>query len=177
MRHLATIGLGANLPSPAGSPEQTVEAAIRDLEMTGRVVSRSSLYCTEPVGYGKQPAFINAVAQLETDLDPQPLLGFLLAIERRFGRERSQGVPNGPRSLDLDLLLFDDVVLSLPGLSLPHPSIAERRFVLAPLCEIAPQLRHPVLGATAAEMLAALPDQKANRADAVRRLTNTPELS
>ena len=175
MRHLATIGLGANLRSAAGPPQRTIEAAIADMALAGRVVARSSLYRTEPVGYEDQPPFVNAVLQLDTELDPQPLLDFLLATERRYGRERSLDLPKGPRTLDLDLLLMDDMVLHLPGLVIPHPALAERRFVLAPLAEIAPELRHPLLGASMAELLARLPDEDANRRGAVRKLETTQE--
>lgn len=175
MDHLAYIGLGANLPSYAGAPEQTLAAAIRDLSGAGRVTARSSLYRTEPVGLTAQPPFVNAVAALETNLEPEALLDFLLATERRYGRERSRDVPKGPRTLDLDLLLMDDTVLRSDTLTLPHPALAERRFVLAPLAEIAPHLLHPVLNKTVAELLASLPNEGANRRDAVRRLGAEPE--
>jgi len=113
---------------------------------------------------------MNAVAQLETPLEPEPLLEFLLAVERRYGRDRSQDPPKAPRTLDLDLLLVDDLVLRTEKLTLPHPGLAERRFVLAPLAEIAPNLRIPRPGATVQELLAALPEFGPNRRDAVRRI-------
>lgn len=168
MQHRAYIGLGANLPSPAGAPEQTVRAAIDALGKAGQVTAYSRLYRTEPVGLESQPAFVNAVAQLETDLEPEPLLDFLLALERRYGRDRTLDPPKGPRTLDLDLLLVDGVILSTETLTLPHPALAERRFVLAPLAEIAPDLRIPGRGTTVRELLAALPDAGPNRRDAVR---------
>jgi len=168
--HLAAIALGANLPSPSGPPEQTLSAAIDDLAGAGVIVARSSLYRTEPVGVANQPPFVNAVVTLATDLDPEALLDLLLAIERRSGRDRASGAPNGPRTLDLDLLLIDDLVVSSPRLTLPHPALADRRFVLAPLCEIAPDLRHPILDKSMAELLAALPEEGPNRAAAVRKL-------
>lgn len=170
MSPLAAISLGANLPSKVGSPEQTLLAAIDELAGAGRVEARSSLYRTEPVGVADQPAFVNAAVTLTTTLAPEALLDFLLSIERRYGRDRQSDPPKGPRTLDLDLLLFDDLVVHSPSLTLPHPGLAERRFVLAPLAEIAPDLRHPVLGRTVADLLANLPDTGANRIEAVRKI-------
>ena len=174
MSHLAFIGLGANLPSPAGTPEQTLLAVMQDLAGAGHVTARSSLYETEPVGNPNQPAFVNAVVQLETEMEPEALLDFLLATERRYGRDRREAGANtagGPRPLDLDLLLVDAVVMDTPQLTLPHPALAQRRFVLQPLSEIAPHLRHPVLGRTMTELLALLPEEGANRSGSVRRIT------
>lgn len=162
----AYIALGSNL----GDREGTLSTATACLGRLGRVVARSSVFETDPVGYHEQPAFLNAVVALETELEPLPLLRGLLAIERELGRDRSEGVPNGPRTLDLDLLLGGDIVLAGEELTLPHPALARRRFVLAPLAEIAPHLRHPQRNETMAELLALLPDEGENRMSAVRML-------
>jgi 2-amino-4-hydroxy-6-hydroxymethyldihydropteridine diphosphokinase len=121
------------------------------------VMARSSLYRTAPVGYREQPDFTNAVVGLRIELQPEKLLEKLLAIERSFGRDRRMSVPKGPRTLDLDLLLVfaegEAVQYDSPALTLPHPEIANRRFVLQPLAEIAPELRHPVLRKSMRELL------------------------
>ena len=116
---LAYIALGANLPSPAGPPEATLAAAVSRLASLGCVTARSSLYSTAPVGLADQPRFLNAVIALETALTPLELLGAVLLIEREFGRDRTASVPNGPRTLDLDILLYGDFVLSEAGLEIP----------------------------------------------------------
>ena len=165
--HTAYIGLGSNLRSSAGAPAKTIAAALRVL---GEVISRSSLYETAPVGMTDQPVFVNAVAALSTAESPEALLERLLAIERDFGRDRRNSPPKGPRTLDLDLLLVDGLIVNTPALTLPHPALAERRFVLAPLAEIAPDLQHPVLRSTMRDLLAALPNAGTNSKESVRVL-------
>lgn len=167
---MAYVGLGSNLGYGAASPADTVLAALRELKSLGDPGAHSSLYASQPVGFSHQPGFVNAVAALETPLDAEALLAELLHLERRFGRDRSSGIPNGPRSLDLDLLLLGDTVITTGQLTLPHPRLADRRFVLAPLAEIAPQLRHPLLGSTMRELLSRLPQDGENGVDAVTQL-------
>ena len=154
----AYVALGANL----GNPILTVKSALADLDALAdtRRIAASSLYRTAPVGLKNQPDFINAVAALETELSPAELLERLFVIEQRFGRKRS--VKNAPRTLDLDLLLHGDAVLDTPALTLPHPRMHERAFVLAPLAEIAPDVVVPGRG-TAAALLAAVADQAIER--------------
>jgi 2-amino-4-hydroxy-6-hydroxymethyldihydropteridine diphosphokinase len=170
----AYIALGSNLESEHGTRQETLSAAIRRLGRLGHLAARSSLYETEPVGYRDQPAFLNAVVALETQLEPLPLLRELLAIERELGRDRSRGPLKGPRTLDLDLLVMGDCIVAGEELSLPHPGLAQRRFVLAPLAEIAPELRHPETNQTATELLALLPDEGETSISAVRRLPANP---
>ncbi len=166
----AYIALGSNLDSQHGSRAGTLSAGVRHLVSLGEVVARSSLYETEPVGFRDQANFVNAVVALQTHLEPLPLLHALLSIERALGRDRASSVPKGPRTLDLDLLLMGDRVLTSDELSLPHPAWNQRRFVLAPLAEIAPGLHAPGSQQTVADFLAALPDEGDNREAAVRRL-------
>lgn len=164
---IAYIGMGGNLPSAAGSPEATLAAAVERLGSLGRVVGGSSLYSTEPVGYEDQPRFVNAVIAIETSLSARQVLETLLCIERAFGRERSLSLPNGPRTLDLDLLLLGDEVIHENGLDLPHPRLAERAFVLVPLHEIAPDLVVVTYGKSVKELLDALRDERTDGGNAV----------
>ena len=131
---LAYVGLGSNQRDPRGQIDRAF-TELDELPHT-RVVRRSSLYRTAPVGFADQPDFLNAVAQIETGMPAERLLGELQEIENRHGRERP--FPNAPRTLDLDLLLFGDLELDTPALTIPHPRMHERAFVLEPLAEIAP---------------------------------------
>ena len=150
---MAYIGMGGNLASWVGPPEATLAAAAMRLESLGHLICRSSLYSTEPVGFAAQPRFVNAVVGLETVLEPKELLHNLLAIEKKFGRDRAAGVRNSPRTLDLDILLFGEHEISEPGLEIPHPRLAERAFVLIPLNEIAPEVVVPGCGKTVSQLL------------------------
>src|SRR5204863_4418074 len=141
------IALGANLPSPEGGPAETLRRAIARLALRGlTITARSRLYLTEPVPRSRQPWYANQAIAVDTDLSPHDLLGVLLAVELEFGRERRER--NAARTLDLDLIAYDDVRLDTPDLILPHPRMHERAFVLAPLADIAPAWRHPESGET-----------------------------
>jgi 2-amino-4-hydroxy-6-hydroxymethyldihydropteridine diphosphokinase len=166
----AYIGMGGNLASRAGAPEATLAAAAVRLGSLGRVARRSSLYNTEPVGFAAQPRFVNAVVALETELAPRELLDSLLAIEKEFGRDRAAGVVNGPRTLDLDILLLGELVIHEPGLEIPHPRLAERAFVLAPLCEIAAEVLVPGCEVSVTQLLASLLGGSKDAFDTVVRL-------
>ncbi len=140
----AFVGLGSNL----GDREGTLRAAIGRLRGLARteVSAVSTLRNTEPVGDLEQPRFLNGAVELQTELAPRELLESLLGLERSFGRDRSSVPPHGPRTLDLDLLLYGDETIAEPGLEIPHPRLHERRFVLEPLAELDPALEVPGWG-------------------------------
>jgi len=150
----AAIALGSNLESTVGDRAANLRRAVEELGTVGRVVAVSGFYDTAPVGYVDQPRFLNAAAIVETELAAGELLAGLLGIERRMGRDRSATVAKGPRIVDLDLILFGDAVIERPELVVPHPAMRERRFVLEPLGEIAPEMVDPVTGRTVRELLA-----------------------
>ncbi|HFC04245.1 MAG TPA: 2-amino-4-hydroxy-6-hydroxymethyldihydropteridine diphosphokinase [Rhizobiales bacterium] len=154
------VALGANVPGPWGTPRQTLERALTELGKSPcKLVKASTLITTKPFGVTDQPDFINAVAEITTELAPEALMAHLHDIELSADRRRS--VRWGPRTLDLDLLDYNGLVLKGQGeftghqlpLMLPHPGIAERSFVLEPIAEIAPEWKHPVKQSTAAQML------------------------
>jgi 2-amino-4-hydroxy-6-hydroxymethyldihydropteridine diphosphokinase len=151
MPQLAYLSLGSNV----GDRETQLRDAQTRLAAAGRVVAVSSLYETEPVEFTEQPWFLNCAVALETSKTPQQLMAAILRIEEEMGRRRVQ--KKGPRSIDIDILLFDNVIVDSKELTIPHPAMHQRRFVLEPLVEIAPNILHPVLKKTIRELNDALP--------------------
>ena len=151
MSHIVYLSLGSNV----GDRVAQITDAVERLDAVGKVLAVSKLYETSPVEFSDQPWFLNAVARIETRLDPERLMGLLLDIERAMGRERTR--PKGPRTIDLDILLFDDREFHSDKVDIPHPAMHLRRFVLIPLAELAPELRHPTFKQIADEMLTKLP--------------------
>jgi len=147
----AYLSLGSNI----GNRESHLCHAIARLQALGPVAAVSSLYETEPVEFTDQPWFLNCVVLLETDATPRQLLANLLAIEQEMGRVRTQ--KKGPRTIDIDILLFDGTIVDSPELIIPHPAMHQRRFVLEPLAEIAPEVWHPSLKKTIRRLLEELP--------------------
>ena len=145
------LSLGSNL----GDRAANLSTAIEHLGSLGKVVTVSSFYETEPVELTNQPWFLNCAVQLNTEKMPRQLLSGVLAIERKMGRRRL--LKKGPRNIDIDLLLFGNSIVEATGLTIPHPAMHERRFVLEPLAEIAPEARHPVFKRTVRELREALP--------------------
>lgn len=150
MATMVYLSLGSNL----GPRETHLRDALDRLGAIGRVTATSSLYETEPVEFTDQPWFLNCAAALETDQTPQQLMSCILRIEEVMGRQRVR--KKGPRLIDIDILLFGDMILDSPELTIPHPAMHERRFVLEPLAEIAPTVRHPVSNKTVLELRNAL---------------------
>jgi 2-amino-4-hydroxy-6-hydroxymethyldihydropteridine diphosphokinase len=145
------ISIGSNI----GDRAANIRNAIKALERVVKIVAVSSLYETEPVEFTEQPWFLNCAVRLETALDPHELIDSLLSIEQEMGRHRQH--IKGPRNIDLDILLYGNLVLNDATLTIPHPAMQQRRFVLEPLAEIAPEIIHPVLRRTIRELHDALP--------------------
>ena len=148
--HTVFIALGSNL----GDRLANLQAAIQSLPPAVRPLEQSPVYETAPWGYTDQPDFLNQVVKATTDLSPEQLLTYLKSLEAKLGR--SATFRYGPRLIDLDILLYDNLVLETPRLSIPHPRLAERAFVLFPLADLAPDVQHPVTGKTVRQMRDAL---------------------
>jgi len=151
------LSLGSNL----GDRAENLRTAIARLAGLGEVVTVSSFYETEPVELTAQPWFLNCALKLDTEKMPRQLIAWILALEKGMGRQRKQ--KNGPRTIDIDIVFFGGSIIKLPSLTVPHPKMHERRFVLEPLTEIAAEARHPVFKRTVKELRDALPPGQAVR--------------
>jgi len=157
MRKTVYLSLGSNV----GNREENLRDAIGRLKSAGQVISVSSFYETEPVEFTEQAWFVNCAVALGTEQTPEQLMETLLGIEEEIGRRRTK--KKGPRTIDIDILLFENTIIDSPGLTIPHPAMHKRRFVLEPLAEIAPEVRHPVLDRSVRELRDALPAGQAVR--------------
>ena len=157
MPNLAYLSLGSNV----GNREKYLQDAIAHLSQVGQVVATSSLYETEPVDFTDQAWFLNCAVAIDTARAPAALMTGVLQIERKMGRVRT--APKGPRTIDIDILLYDALIIDTPELTIPHPAMQKRRFVLEPLAEIAPRALHPILNQTVKELLDSLPEGQSVR--------------
>jgi len=157
MDEVVYLSLGSNV----GDRDRNLREAIRALAGVGRVKAVSSFYETEPVDFVDQAWFLNCAVAMESLLRPEQMMAELLRLERKMGRERIHR--KGPRTIDIDILMFGERIVDSPNLKIPHPAMQGRRFVLAPLAEIAPEAKHPVMKRTVRELLAELPERQVVR--------------